>query len=358
MYFVVFVRLFTPEGLVHLRSLPASSRFDQLVEARVIEERSMTLMGPQMDAPVETVWLGGKLVALRLGRIIARSGAATVFGVQDRPDLVVKYQCNCQVLDGVHPLVREYLLLQEVAAIGVTPRVFFLSPSTKFSDEIVAKTQWTMDLATRKACANDPRSEVRFMVSERLSGSVRPSKPLRAVNVMIDAILALQKLHSLGLVHGDIHPGNVGFRSRNRNEQVVLLDLGFSHFVSDENPFRWPAWLRHNHAHCWWSHWNNQGHMLAFRDDVFRTLMVGAYMINSREWSKYCHSLESDLIAMVAWKEHANFFVIPDMEPRVSQDALGHLIKALSLARSVSNTHDRPPYAAIVAALRNARDSL
>jgi hypothetical protein len=134
----------------------------------------------------------------------------------------------------------------------------------------------------------------------------------------------------------------------------------------DETPFMEDLQFGLGEAtHCFYSHWNMEGFRFSFRDDLFKLLMVAAYMINGPAWLYHCQSLENQWPAMLYFKSVTNIFVITsDFERIVTVPGLSrrarwlltrHLRKALDHARSMENLDDLPPYAAVKHSLRAAR---
>ena len=326
---------------------------------------------PLLEFDIERLPLpDGRVLLLKVEEFIARSFEGTVATVAGRPDLVIKYQSNCDNLREVHPLMRDYMFLSAIADLNISPRPFFLSPPTKLTELVTPKTRFRMPNSFRRGCAGVHDSAVRYMVMERvgisvseliyryeLRGTVIPLQ--EAVTAMSQAIVGIQAIHARGIVHGDIHSGNLVILERNGEQSIGFIDFGLAFYLSENRPA-----IRYRpmkEAHCLFSHWNTEGYRFSMRDDVFKILLAGAYMMNGQDWLDFCMSLESDAERMVQWKRERFIFRVPgkaDFSSRLghlsleTQRGIGqNLDKALRLARSVEGLDDVPPYQEILAAL-------
>lgn len=342
-----------------------------LVGEQIEIERSQLSSVPLLEFDVELVpGTNGSVSAFKVKGRLARSFEGTIATVTDRDDIVIKYQSNCESLNGVHPLMRDFLILKEIQDLGLSPVPMFLSPPTKFGPLITLKTVFKMPEAYRRECVASPLSAVRYMVMERVEGTVHDQirwyqdngqvPSLReSVKTMIQAIEGIQQIHERGIVHGDIHSGNLALIHRGGKLKVGFLDFGLAFFVTENRPeMVYPPMQL---PHCLWSHWNIEGYRFGFRDDVFKILITGALMMNGAVWLRRCKALESDAAAMFEWKRRGNIFTVPNradfmtrllrLSPERRAEVSTHLMQALDLARSVENVDDTPPYADILAAL-------
>lgn len=338
----------------------------ELVEAQSRVDRRLPL--PTLDTDFELTYLGPEPEILEINDVLANSGSSAILTVVDRPELVLKYQVSCWNWDRVHPLVRDYIFLKSLATLGVVPRVYYLSPPVRMLAAPSLKTRFRMSLHDRHMCARQPGAAVRFMVMERVIGSAWPLTQHEgslgdSLTFIICALESIRIIHDRGIVHGDVHVGNIALMlGRQRSTKIGFLDFGLA-FIADEmehKPDMRSAPMTENH--CYFSHWNIEGFRFSYRDDVFKILMVGAWIINGPAWRAHCYALELDAGAMVAWKRKGYLFQVPGgwntfaAYPRdVRYEIHEHLRTTLDLARSVDELDGRPPYSRMIAALTAAR---
>ncbi len=141
---------------------------------------------------------------------------------------------------------------------------------------------------------------VRFMVMERIDedlyGFTRRKSPSvkESLELVRGLIVGLQTMHAHEIVHGDIHPGNLGFLEG----RLVMFDFGSAFFI--EETIGLSARLYRS------------GFRFGKRDDVFKAVMVGAFSMNKGQlWINYCTNLESDGPAMMKFKRESFLFEIP-----------------------------------------------
>jgi serine/threonine protein kinase len=189
---------------------------------------------------------------------------------------------------------------------------------------------------------------------------------VEAIKVMIQALQAIERIHVKGVVHGDIHWGNLVLLNRNGHQDLRLIDFGNAMFADEMELL--PAIVRvpGSYNHCYFSHWNLAGYRFAYRDDVFKALMVGAFLINGPKYSEYCVGLESDIQAMMAFKRDSFLFALPNrdhiaelpIDSDTKRIVRQRLSNALVLARTPRHVDDLPNYGGIVDELSAAVDAL
>lgn len=154
-----------------------------------------------------------------LGPSLGRGLQSRVFEIQQRSE-VIKYQADCFTVGHVHPLMRDYWMLRELASTGLVPTVHFLSPPVPLSFGSV-KTDFGLPEMGRTQCLEMTRKpNLRYMVLDQVGHSlfrvieqavnyeedVVPVAAFQTLKVIIDG---LRTIHENGIVHGDIHPGNL-----------------------------------------------------------------------------------------------------------------------------------------------------
>ena len=294
---------------------------------------------------------------LRLGRRMFRQRQATIFALADRPDVLLKYEINCDSLHDIHPLVREALMLNRFKDLDITPRFLYLSGPLKFVLPRKTKTHVSLSDADLEKCAHHKRSSVRVIAMENAGPSVydyvgkgalsENGFPLDdALRITLDLLKILEELHGRGIVHGDVHPGNVVINSN--TGKVKIIDFGRAFFAVDflDKPpnVRAPFSL----IHCLLSHWNIEGERFGFRDDLFKALHVLAVLLMGRSFTKHCIALQDDSnpVRLFLFKIAGNYFQIPGLRDPVeeAQDLnsdIRELVK-IHLNRAMDIARDQP----------------
>jgi hypothetical protein len=337
---------------------------------QILSDRSNPQSTPLLRYDGEFVPINGKLERLTVGETLANSRNSVVLGVRSRPDLVMKYQANCDGLYGIHPLINDFAFLKHLEGLGLSPRAQFLSPAVKFVLPITTKTHFEKTLKETMECIAENNSAVRYLVMERVRESVTDiindyldkgsTVPLKiAAQITRSTIQGLQKMHSIGkVIHGDIHMGNVVVLSR-EPWQAGFIDFGLSSFgdytFGKESKIHGPRFA------CLDSPFQMEGHRPGYRDDVYRAILMMSMMLNGPAFLEYCFSLELNPAAMTRFKTRGNFFYFegkdfefPDVTHlHVSLRGLieDRLSRLITLVREdVSESPDqKPDYRAIIA---------
>jgi len=175
---------------------------------------------------------------------------------------------------------------------------------------------------------------------------------------------AIMKLHDAGIVHGDIHTGNICMRNDDgETDDVSLIDFGKSFFLADypNEIIREPSsWI-----HALFSPWDIEGYRPGLRDDVFKILLSMSFMINGSQFLDYLVSIESNAVLSYEWKSRRNFFISLGYDftktfknPRTIDRVMGLLTNILSSVREIPTSIQRPPYEWIIAEFGNIIDAV
>ena len=173
-----------------------------------------------------------------------------------------------------------------------------------------------------------------YMMSQRYPQRIVPVDTVLRLGKRL--IEMLRQLHDeAGVIHGDIHAGNVCF---DRNEQELkLIDFGRANLIEEggeefvREPFTWTDPLL--------THWNIAGYRETRRDDVMKALMLMATLTNG---SKYVELL-SKLTAQESYqfKAEQQLFKVSDEKLRQSLDEILAIVRATQL-------DERPDYETIL----------
>ena len=199
----------------------------------------------------------------------------------DREHAIFKYLMNCREvfwnkkcdrdwafsyhLDGTcytqqdeDPLLREYVVTRIISERAIaagqkfSPHVITLSPPVviPFHDGggNSPKTNFSYISTHPSRCEDDQRVFARLLVEEKVGPTL--SRCLRspaerpegrdlvvfAIRAFIRLIELLERIHSIGYIHADIHPGNIAFKNPNSDcdfnhpENLIFIDFGMSEF--------------------------------------------------------------------------------------------------------------------------------
>ena len=273
----------------------------------------------------------GRILPFTLKRLLAATKLATVFTIKEYPKLVVKYQVQCRDLRGIHPVVLDFVFLQALAETGIVPRALFVSPPVKFSNSTTEKTDFGMSRRSREICAMHPKSSVRFLVMERIAYTLfdlvnrkRPGLPPfdRAISIGLHLLTGLETMHRNGVIHGDIHLGNVGLLERDGELRISFIDFGYAEFVRDGDAR--PALIRlpWSVAHHLLSVYELEGFRRSYRDDVYRAVQIIAILLNGPEYYQFLQSLDEDIGRMALYKNQDFIFanIVAGIDPIAALD--------------------------------------
>ena len=214
--------------------------------------------------------------------------------------VVVKYATDClnrlQERPG-HPLIEDFKMLSILNTTDITPKVYYLSPagvlggppdSSRFIGTV---TKENMEKCIEKG------ANVRFLVQEQVGSNLADYVGYLAerdksyysssaftkqmIQITRRVLRQLERIHSLGIVHADIHGGNIAFRTlgladkRGTNDDVVLIDFEYASLF----PSRFGKRATHvpripSLGLLPLSIWQIKSNPTGPRDDVYRLIMM------------------------------------------------------------------------------------
>lgn len=249
-------------------------------------------------------------------------------------DLVIKYEWDCLEWKGPqseHPLVAEYVMMKYIySKTQIGPEPIYLSHAFLYAENPNMKFY-------RPFCPNEnnPNPSLRFLVMTQLgldlaiySSAVTILPPYLLFQLFHSCLVLLESMHSLGLIHGDIHSGNIAFRSvetltflnslkanpttgkpesgqvleapsmwKDGRVDVTLLDFGLSQFLPSTT-LKVPSPVL--------SKWELAGSPPSMRDDLFRLFEIMATVFQGESVLAILNGQDEG--AKKEWKNRANFF--------------------------------------------------
>jgi hypothetical protein len=318
-----------PEQLYDINTQWIADRFEQyLIQLMTVPELCPSLS----DDRFEDIWLEDEVVCLQLGDELFASPTTAVFEVVSPPDLVVKYQISYSG-DDLFKMIRDAFFADFFSSKQISVGAIYVSPGVALGNQRSRKTPFPPS-------GDTDSNTVRFLVTQDAGSSlyqwVKAQDAQRlpvnvSVRIVLDLLDMLREMHSSGVVHGDIHPGNVMMNSPNGgNIRLIDFERTLLHheLVVKKSNRRF--------AHCLMSPWEMEGWAYSYRDDVFRALIVAAYLIGGTEWLSHCRAMEQngDNPSMHEWMKQGSIFDIPNkFSLTVSDQVRSQLEDALQIAR-------------------------
>jgi serine/threonine protein kinase len=184
-----------------------------------------------------------------------------------------------------------------------------------------------------------------------------------ALEIGIGLVRGLKRLHSLDIVHNDIHPGNI-FLESSMITGLKFIDFGRA-FKSE------PSMLRNilverpgENFHRWYSHWKILGFLSGKREDLFRAIQAIAIIVNGSELLRYEHHLQGQeqKERLVHWKVTGFWFEIPkhayspinslDISDDAKNEIRKHLSKMMEYVRDLNDIAKPLPYDEVIQLLQ------
>jgi hypothetical protein len=280
--------------------------------------------GHPRSAPALGLWdrteesVNGKPFRLALPAI-ASYPKTIVYRISSSHGLVIKYHAYCKVVeDPVESTLRESYFMELVHSHfpDMTTRLVYFSAALTPA----ATSVWKLKFLK---CQHGDQAVpiVRYMISERVGETmyglmVRFNRiPFaEAIAYGIELVGLLERLHSIRVVHGDIHASNVAFRQN----KLVLIDFGRG--MVGPSPNRVYEDIKPTNenilCHGTYTMWEtiNSLPMISFRDDVYRAMLMLAAMIHGDQHrdvqSKMCGNppIAENVMRYYKIKARSNFF--------------------------------------------------
>ena len=287
------------------------------------------------------------------------------------PKKVIKYQSNCYSLNSaLLDLERDYWFLKEVEHLGISPKAVFLSPPGDLPSFVTPKIAFETGLDALRECAEHPRAYIRYMVMDMIPETVWKllhknvghwgDRFFLAMNMAISLIEKLERLHAIGIIHGDVHVDNIAKLDAG-DTNFGLIDYGKA-FFDDE--YKDKSNYSHWDSHCFLSSNNLKNVRFGFRDDVYKTLLAAGFLMTKTALYNHCIGLGPKRVDLIQFHETYFLFDAPRVDsiytafPLLSVEQRGairgRLANALALSRSVVDVRDKPDYGGIVRNLKEA----
>ena len=362
----------TESAEVIIPLLPWNSSFISEFKTKVVERIRLDeadSFSPSLnDLENQLTPLGN--IALNKRTIQCATETSTIHFFKINEDLnVIKFQTDClEEFTTIHPLMIDYWFLEYLEPFNIAPKPKFLSPPSVLQGPVrTTKTAFQMErdvflgclfygATVRYAIMTKQGNDLHTYMIKQPGGRVPIGDALR---LGVQLLHLLEKLHEeAGVIHGDIHTGNVVIDNSNT---LQLIDFARSKFVSstlnDERvrePMEWVDALL--------SVWETDGYPPGRRDDVFRALLAIIITINGHSFYEY---LSSDLTRAHTIKSEENmYFSAPQFNPLAElrlpeterKSVEGHLGKSLEISRNVPLRSQTPQYQLIRDQLQAALD--
>ena len=358
------------------------------VGATIFNDTLNTQFAPSEDDTIQPTPFG----VLKLGQKVVSSKFSTIYEIENRKNILIKFQANCLELvpemfyepgiPYIHPLVRDYIFGKKASADRLAPRMFYLSPPSALCSMKEGKCDFTMAREDFHGCKNFPRSALRYMLMKRVVGTslyqMKHDYPEGKVSFAVSLAVGYALIKHLAIlhkrsriVHGDIHLDNIMLESINwvnGSVSLQLIDFGraFPNVPRPAERVRESGWS----THSLFSLWEIDGFAAAARDDIARAVQGIAQLMHP--WN-YMHLenwiSEGSVRESLEHKKDTLWFVspkVPDVEP---YDVLGSLNITMEYKDSIrielEKVHDFvrgmdhdvnsvPPYGEIMECLGNA----
>lgn len=289
-------------------------RVDQFLRERAHKDLVDSHLAPNLSSTFEE---HPELGTLTLGRRISMRAESVVYEIRERPDLVIKYQVMCDQRDD-HPLIYDFIFLNEAAEIGLSPEPLFLSPASRMLVGFTSKTWFDMPPPNRAKCVGK-KGTVRYLVLERVGPCLDAVKKdirfsmMESLQIGIRVVRMLEQLHvDKQVIHGDIHLGNICYPLGDERDRLLFIDFGLAEFTDSETdePERGPF----DYFHTALTPWQLLGQSFYRRDDIYKTIFMVAVMMNGdAPMSKLIQEMEAR--ELLAWKTSPAIFEHPDVDP-------------------------------------------
>ena len=216
-----------------LVKLSLCSHFAAQPELTPLEQFLLWSLQVDVGKPAPDLQAANELIgetSVELGEGVARTRLAVLYQVKSDPNQIIRYQVGEGSGTDCDAVIRHAFFLHFFMNLGFVPRLYYISPAARLPAKPTSKTDFKQE-ASDYISLHRRKKTVRFMVIENVGRSVfrwvadvgRPSFAT-GITLLKDLISKLKIIHEAGIVHGDVHPGNVLSRELNTGE-VSLIDF-------------------------------------------------------------------------------------------------------------------------------------
>jgi serine/threonine protein kinase len=294
---------------------PFDDELDYLTRHQRREDIKNRLFKPMLD---EDFYESTPIGEYILGDRIHWGYQSLVFEVINDPSILLKYEVNQIQEDALHPLVRDRWYGSIAHALGVGPEMLYISPPVPLPEASdLLKTEFTMPITDKQTAIISGRT-VRCLVMRRAAGMTlnayrkkfRKGKLNFSTAIELGELLisAIARLHREGgIVHGDIHSGNIMIDvdpTTGNIRGLKLIDFGeaFKPIDPISNQIG-----KIPHVHFLFSPWQNMGLPASMRDDVFRAIQAIALSMHNWSYLSWEDRI-SNRSLLVRWKLAGDLF--------------------------------------------------
>jgi len=288
---------------------------------------------------------------------IYKIGNTGVYTINGYPSLVMKYYSYCynEFSAPIDPMVVENYFMERLGPIGLSPKVYYLSPAIQFIDSegnkieddglgVIPEEGKVPDVYCTLLDDSKILVIVRYMIMVRVVKAVfnqiytSGRLPfIDAIRYGIQMIRLLEQLHGMNIIHGDAHMGN--FASRlDEPEKLIMIDFGRARIIGPvevaaaPSPFCDLEEYKPGSAvpfteyliHPYTGKWEMRYCEPAFRDDVYRVIQGVAMIMHGiphLEFLKYLP--QKDPLEYRRIKNEAAFWNIPKTKLLIPNEATG-----------------------------------
>jgi hypothetical protein len=351
-----------------------SPRIRILYDNQLFEDQELWFTAPHYMYE-EEVFLDGTRYSL--DRLLARKRDVMIFTTNLRvreKETIIKYQLDCGLGsehplledDVVHSLMRDFWFQMKVQDLDICPEVFNLSPPSEVPQFRTPKYNFKISLDELHDCWANRYSSVRYMLMEKISGTadhlIFREKEVTAwqrfnegLDILLSLIPKLEAMHDRGIIHGDVHPGNVALLGGTKNYGFLDFGRAFLAEEYDNKPQRSGFLKQGYRIHCYVSYYFIEGYRYGYRDDMLNLLMVGSFVMGGSPLFDLCTSLRNNANGLHMFYRNFNTFAynslvdraIPFLLQKEKESITDMLHLALVHARSVWDVEARPRYSVI-----------
>ena len=285
---------------------------------------------------------------LMLGELVHTGLLSLIYEIEGHPNLLIKYGAYCTGIDNqLPPLLRDAWYGEKAHALGIGPKILFVSPPSLLYEERIGKCGFTLPDNDYGLCRQRYGS-LRYMIMERIDAMTlrdyrgeigkRTDGALPFVNSMIIGyfvISLVEKLHTEArILHNNIQLANIIIRFTNVSTgefDFKLIDFGSAEKIPDGQFPETQTYSRGDCEHETSTQWQIDGYEWTQRDDVLKAIQAIAQLMHPFHYLAMEEQLGlNGYDYLRKWKTEGNWFIPdPSMDPiaglEISAKAKNHI---------------------------------